>query len=354
MTAHIILFWTCCAAITSSLVHAAAHIYTTIVPPITYPHYHLYIHANRSFVPHYLQLSAKAPSLNAGLPTTVTKDATKIRSYSQSKMDVAVLDVLKGMEKGYFVDLAASHFRDISNTYMLEQHYLWTGVCIEPDPMYWSGHLENRRCQLYVNPVTGTAGDIVPFRFQHIYGGIVGSEFEQQPTKGRAKANTTDTVDMVTTTLTLILDDAKAPKTIHYMSLDIEGAEYLAMSSFDFRKYTILVMTVERPKTKLHHLLAKNGFVYIKQLNNVGEFLYVHYSLPDFTNTYVRLVDTHVPIVNKAPREDLLQPTWRGDVAKYLEDANALYAKSHPIKTHRPATAPPTNAKKPVAVNGKQ
>ena len=45
-----------------------------------------------------------------------------------------------------------------------------------------------------------------------------------------------------------ILTDANAPSTIDYLSLDIEGAEYDALSTFPCTKYQFTVMTVERPE----------------------------------------------------------------------------------------------------------
>ena len=51
-----------------------------------------------------------------------------------------------------------------------------------------------------------------------------------------------------TKSLLSILDEAKAPRTIEYLSLDIEGAELYVMEHFPFDTYTFLVITVERPR----------------------------------------------------------------------------------------------------------
>ena len=74
-----------------------------------------------------------------------------------------------------------------------------------------------------------------------------------------------------------ILTDANAPSTIDYLSLDIEGAEYDALSTFPFAKYQFTVMTVERPQKRLRDHLRKNGYVYVKDLDcTFGEQLWVH------------------------------------------------------------------------------
>lgn len=46
---------------------------------------------------------------------------------------------------------------------------------------------------------------------------------------------------------------------IDYFSLDIEGAELMAMSSFPWDKHSINVLTVERPSFELHGMLYDNG-----------------------------------------------------------------------------------------------
>lgn len=75
-------------------------------------------------------------------------------------------------------------------------------------------------------------------------GGIVGDEFDNH---NDSTAKSGVDITMYTTTLTHVLDLVNAPKRIDYMSLDIEGAEYHALKGFDFRRYTIDLITVERP-----------------------------------------------------------------------------------------------------------
>ena len=95
--------------------------------------------------------------------------------------------------------------------------------------------------------------DVVP---PDAFGGILSNSTDNsvrgQPTFGHKKWNV---VKHTSVTLGDILDHANAPKTIDYLSLDIEGAEYDALSTFDFGKYTFLSMSIERPTSKLRALL---------------------------------------------------------------------------------------------------
>ena len=74
--------------------------------------------------------------------------------FSQVHQDEIVVDLLG--RNGYFIDLAANDAREFSNTLALERSYGWTGLCIEPNPVYWYG-LSHRKCTV-VGALVG--GDI--------------------------------------------------------------------------------------------------------------------------------------------------------------------------------------------------
>lgn len=68
----------------------------------------------------------------------------------------------------------------------------------------------------------------------------------------------------------------QVPKVINYLSLDIEGAELLAMSSFPWETHRIDVLTVERPSYQLHALLYTHGLRYVMDHGSFGDQLFVH------------------------------------------------------------------------------
>ena len=77
------------------------------------------------------------------------------------------------------------------------------------------------------------------------------------------------------------LNHAKAPSTIDYLSLDIEGAELDALKAFDFAKYRFLVLTIERPVAALRALLRQNGYSFLKTGGCFGDQMWVHGSIFD-------------------------------------------------------------------------
>ena len=82
-----------------------------------------------------------------------------------------------------------------------------------------------------------------------------------------------------TVTLQEILDHVRAPPVIDYLSLDIEGAEYDALKSFDFTAYRFQALTIERPVKELRALLREKSYVFVKDNGCFGDQLWVHSSL---------------------------------------------------------------------------
>ena len=73
-----------------------------------------------------------------------------------------------------------------------------------------------------------------------------------------------------------MLERFHVPKVIDYLSLDIEGAEYLVMQHFPFDDYQIKLLTVERPDKELKTLFAEKGYIHLKDLTWWGETLWAH------------------------------------------------------------------------------
>ncbi len=55
-------------------------------------------------------------------------------SYAQLNQDRNVLNHYNQLKHGYFVDVGAHDGITLSNTYLLEKYYEWSGICIEPLP----------------------------------------------------------------------------------------------------------------------------------------------------------------------------------------------------------------------------
>lgn len=195
--------------------------------------------------------------------------------FSQYRQDEIVSKLLHGKRGGYFIDLAANDAVRISNTYALETHFDWNGLCLEPNPIYWTG-LSYRKCHVVAAIAGSKTMEEVLFRFpkeKAPKGGIVGNTFDNKDDPGN-EAHPRFTISLLE-----VFKKFKVPRVIDYISLDVEGAEDLVMSSFPFSQYRFDIMTVERPSDVLSMILNKNGYVLMKTIKKNIETLWVHHSI---------------------------------------------------------------------------
>lgn len=158
------------------------------------------------------------------------------RSFSQFGQDKWVSEIVfPGVADGYFVDVGSADGTVGSNTKLLEQHG-WRGICIDPFPK----NMADRTCQMFKDVVSSESGQQVQFREAGDLGGI-----DQSLGAWKNTAKEAPLVEFTTVTLADVLARGRAPRYIHYMSLDIEGAELAALQGFPFDQYKVGAMTIE-------------------------------------------------------------------------------------------------------------
>ncbi|KAG7360624.1 methyltransferase FkbM domain containing protein [Nitzschia inconspicua] len=208
--------------------------------------------------------------------------------FSQYRQDELVSRLLYGKRNGYFIDLAANDAIRISNTYALETSFGWDGLCIEPNPVYWTG-LSYRKCQLVAAIIGNQTMQEIQFRFPKAkapQGGILGEHFDNKSDRWN-EGHSRFTVSLLD-----VFEMFNVPKEIDYISLDVEGAEDLVMSSFPFHSYRFNLMSLERPSATLSNLLLSNGYMLLKTIKNVDS-LWAHQSmLDDIDRTALDVIDT--------------------------------------------------------------
>src|SRR5688572_20466814 len=161
-----------------------------------------------------------------------------------------------GVADGFFLDVGSGHGTIGSNTKALEERG-WTGICVDPFPT----HMEGRTCRMEKVVVSSAAGQVVKFHTHAGLGGIADTlgKWKEQAEKSPA-------VELTTTTLGEVLAGANAPSFIHFLSLDIEGAELEALRGVPFDKYRFGAMAIEHndeePKrSDLLKFLEEKGYV---------------------------------------------------------------------------------------------
>jgi hypothetical protein len=156
---------------------------------------------------------------------------------------------------GFFVDLGSGHGTIGSNTATLERHG-WKGICIDPFPVY----MEGRTCQVFKEVVFSVTGRPMVFRAAKGLAGL-----EETLGSWNTKAKVAPAVEFTTTTLDDILMRGGAPAFIHFMSLDIEGAEFEALKGLSFDRFRVGAFVIEHnneePKrTNIRKLLESKGY----------------------------------------------------------------------------------------------
>lgn len=191
-----------------------------------------------------------------------------MKSFSQLGQDLAVVKYYNNKQNGYFVEAGASDGIELSNTYLLEKEFGWSGICVEPIPDIFKKLVENRpnsRC--FQSPLFSEADKDVVFSIAgySLVSGI--TDFIGDKWKEHVKSTKRD-VTIKTDTLMNILDKSNAPKFIEYLSLDTEGSEFEILKNFDFSKYKFGLVDIEHndvepSRTQIRELLLKNGYTYI-------------------------------------------------------------------------------------------
>jgi hypothetical protein len=209
-------------------------------------------------------------------PSTIIPSSWK----SQARQEEIVTGMLARADdknskryNGFFIDLAANHYMDMSNTYPLEQApYAWKGLCIEANPKYWTDLTYHRDCQVVGAVVGKNRMQAVNFSFDlwgGVGGGIVGADYDN-------KDDVTSRVQLYTAPLQEVFQRHNVPAVIDYLSLDVEGAEHFIMDSFPYDNYRISIMTVERPKSMFHTIVEAQGYVCLATISDFGETLWIH------------------------------------------------------------------------------
>ena len=184
-------------------------------------------------------------------------------------------EVFNEKKNGYFLDLGAHDGISISNTYLLERKYRWTGICVEANPDSFQ-QLKNNRRAICVHACLDATEGFVNFAKRDVMGGIVSADTDN---KG-VETKTDEVLRIKTRTLEDVLTENKAPSEIDYLSIDIEGAEQRVLGGFNFKKYRFKCITIERPAEMLKAILKENGYILIKEIPGLDCF-YLHESISE-------------------------------------------------------------------------
>lgn len=196
---------------------------------------------------------------------------------SQYGQDHLVLQLLGGQRGGFFLDTGASDGIRSSNTELLERHFGWNGLCVEPNNQFFEKLVRARRCTCVNACLYDSETDLPFLEAAGTLGGLIDSfepgQLEHAMYMKQLRLDAAGRPPLVTKrtmTIEAALDHASAPPVIDYWSLDTEGSELLLLQSFPFDRYTFNVLTVEhnlRPaRHAIRHFMESRGFDFVAEL----------------------------------------------------------------------------------------
>jgi FkbM family methyltransferase len=188
-------------------------------------------------------------------------------SSAQLCQDLWVLWETGGKREGFFAEFGATNGRDLSNTWLLEDEYGWSGILAEPFTGWHAQLAANRRARIDHRCVWKQSGQQLQFVIapdMPEYGGVEARAFDDVNAAVRSQSG--ERVVVQTVTLNDLLREHAAPAHIDYLSIDTEGSELDILQVFDFDSYRVDLISVEHSfneakRQAIRALLQGHGYV---------------------------------------------------------------------------------------------
>jgi len=194
-------------------------------------------------------------------------------SQSQLRQDLFVLSELGFKRGGFFVEFGAASGKELSNTWLLEKKFGWSGVLAEPAKCWHDRLAANRGCAIDQRCVWKASGQRLEFS-EAAEAEISTLTSFQEGDQHAASRRSARRYQVATISLTDLMDAHASPAAPDYLSIDTEGSEFEILQAFDFRRYPFKVITCEHNFTpareKIRALLETSG--YVRKYEKISDF----------------------------------------------------------------------------------
>jgi FkbM family methyltransferase len=200
------------------------------------------------------------------------------------------LEAYVDYDGGFFVELGANDGVTQSNSLFFEKHRGWRGVLVEPSPHNFLKCRSNRSPRSRIFCAACVSFDYRPEFVRITYSNLMsvpqGLESDIADTMAHASAGRAflarneEIFDFgaVARPLNALLLEAEAPKTIDFLSLDVEGAEIEVLKGVAHEQFRFKYILVEcRSLPAMRDYLGARGYRLVK---NLSEHDYLFTSLP--------------------------------------------------------------------------
>lgn len=170
-------------------------------------------------------------------------DEPELVSYAQNAEDIRLLKALRDVTDGFWVDVGAAHPTN-GNTTRLFSERGWTGINIEPGPLFDELAAERTR-DVNLEVVVGrTEGErALTVTYPDI--GLSTVRPDALSRLGTEHVATTHVLTRPQHTLARVLDEHATGRAIHFLKVDVEGAEEEVLASADWTRHRPWIVVVE-------------------------------------------------------------------------------------------------------------
>ncbi len=162
-------------------------------------------------------------------------------SYAQNFEDVLLWRALRGIERGFYIDAGAAH-PDIDSVTRAFYDRGWSGINVEPTDDYYlllsAARQRDINVQIVLGDRQGTAELLV-------VDGTGLSTLDADAVSGLAQAGMAVRPRLCAMETLAELCRRHAPRDIHFLKIDVEGAEHAVLAGADFVGYRPWIVVVE-------------------------------------------------------------------------------------------------------------
>lgn len=182
---------------------------------------------------------------------------------SQICQDLFALFIIGSNSNKTFLEFGATDGVEISNTYILENNFLWSGVLAEPD-IYWTESLKKNRPKSkiltkciwnksnekikFFSSIEPSLSTIEKFKF---------SDSKSKPMQTERRVKEGKNIEVETISLNQLIEEEFSGIPPSYISIDTEGSEFEILKSFNFLEYGPTVFTIEHNFTEYQNMIDK-------------------------------------------------------------------------------------------------
>jgi FkbM family methyltransferase len=167
-------------------------------------------------------------------------------TYSQWQQDLFALWANRSRKAGYFVEFGAADGITLSNTYLLEKQYAWSGLLIEPHPNFFSNlrRLRPRATCIHaaIDPSFSESPHPLKIVVADQLSSLEGYEDRDLHTPLRQRRTV---INVPSVNLNKLLAEYAREKPIDFMSIDTEGSELDILRGMDFDSFGPNCLVVE-------------------------------------------------------------------------------------------------------------